>query len=371
MAERPHLAILMASLYTGGVGKMRLHLMNEFARRGYRIDLVMAEARGPYLPLVHPSIRQIKIAGSHEVWGIPSLALYFRKHRPEAMLTQRVRLNVLALRAQALARTDARIWVTVNVNMSAKLTEQSPAKRQRQIAKLRSYFPRNAGIISVSRGVAEDAASLIGIPLDQVAVLPNPTLTPEVFEKAAQALDHPWFKPGEPPVILGVGRLMREKCYPVLLQAFAKARLQTPCRLMILGEGPDRPALEALIASLGIGDHVALPGFTLNPYQYMANAALFALSSSREGSPNALTEALALGTPIVSMDCPDGPYDLLEAGRHGRLVPVGDVDAMARALVDSLAHPAGDRDSRMAAAGRYTVERSATLYLQTMGLTNA
>lgn len=366
--ERPDLAILMESLYTGGVGKMRLHLMNEIAERGHRVDLVLADMSSPYMPMVHPAVRKVKIASADGLKGVPSLAWYLARRRPRVMLTQRVRLNVLALRARRLIGSPTRIVVTVNVNMSSKFEDQSPQKRARQIEHLQRWFPLNDGIISVSHGVAEDAAKLIGIPVERIRVIQNPTITPEVLPKSALPLDHPWFQPGQPPVVLGVGRLMREKDFPTLIRAFDLLRRSTPCRLVILGEGPDRPALEALVAELGLAELAALPGFATNPYNFMARAAMFVLSSTREGSPNALTEALAVGVPLVSTDCPNGPQDVLEGGRHGRLVPMKDPQALAEAMAATLREPVGTRESRMQSAGRYTVERSATTYLRNLGL---
>lgn len=368
MTHAADLAILMESLYTGGVGKMRLHLMNEIAARGFSVDLVLADMSSPYMPMVHPAVRKVKIASADGVKGVPSMAWYLARNKPRVMLTQRVRLNVLALRAKRLIGSDTRIVVTVNVNMSSKFEDQSPQKRARQIQHLQKWFPRNDGIISVSTGVAEDAARLIGIPVSRIRVIQNPTITPDLLPRAAEPLDHPWFQPGQPPVALGVGRLMKEKDFPTLIRAFALLRARRACRLVILGEGPDRASLEALVAEMGLQSDVALPGFATNPYAYMARAAMFVLSSTREGSPNALTEALAVGVPLVSTDCPNGPPDVLEGGRHGLLVPMRDPPALAAAMEQTLDRPVGDRESRMASARRYTVERSATLYLHALGL---
>lgn len=368
MPAAPDLTFLIESLYNDGVGKMRLHLMNEIARRGYRVELLLKDMDSPYLAHVDPAIGRHRFASAHAFKGVPGLALHLRRTRPRVLLTQRVRLNMLALRARALSAASTRVFVTVNVNMTAKLDHQSARKRDRQVDHMRTYYPRNDGIIAVSRGVAEDAAGLIGLPADRITVIPNPTVTPELALRAAEPLDHPWFASGQPPVLLGAGRLMIEKGFDTLIEAFALVRRQADCRLLIVGEGPDRKALEARVAELGLGSSVSMPGFVDNPYQYMARAAVFVLSSTREGSPNALVEALACGTPLVSTDCPNGPQEVLEGGRHGRLVPVGDAQAIAAAVIETLREPQGTRESRMAAAQRYTVERSATLYLEALGL---
>ncbi len=368
MSAAPDLTFLIESLYNDGVGKMRVHLMNEIARRGYRVELLLSEMDSPYLPKVDPAIPRQGLRSVHGLKGLPGLALYLRRSRPRVLLTQRVRLNMLALRARTLSRVDTRVFVTVNVNMSAKFDHQSARKRDRQVDHMQTWYPRNDGIIAVSRGVAEDAAKLIDLPCERITVIPNPTVTPEMADRAAEPVDHPWFAPGQPPVLLGAGRLMVEKGFDTLIRAFALVRRTADCRLVILGEGPDRKLLEALAAELGVTDRVAMPGFANNPYAYMARAGLFVLSSTREGSPNALVEALAVGTPLVSTDCPNGPQEVLEGGRHGRLVPVGDVEALAAAIVESLREPVGTRESRMVAAQRYTVARSTTLYLEALGL---
>lgn len=366
-ARRPDLAVFVASLFHGGVGKMRVHLINEFAHRGIRVDLLLADRDSPYLDRVDRDIRIVDIGTSNAITGIPPLALYLWRACPRVLLTQRVRVNVLALRARALARSKTRSFVTVNTNMTRELEALRPEKRARHLALMRKYFPRNDGVIAVSHGVAEDLAGLLSWPVARIAVAPNPTVTREIMEQAAVPLDHPWFASDEPAVILGMGRLEPQKDFPTLLRAFAQVHRQQRCRLIILGEGKQREALARLAAELGIADDVQFPGFMANPYNYLQRANLFVLSSAWEGSPNSLTEALALGTPLVSTDCPNGPREILEGGRHGRLVAVGDVDALATAMSETLRHPPA-RTQLQAAAQRYTLARSATRYLEALGL---
>jgi glycosyltransferase involved in cell wall biosynthesis len=171
-------------------------------------------------------------------------------------------------------------------------------------------------------------------------VVYNPVITPEIMALARQTPDHPWFAAGGPPVILAVGRLTPQKDFPTLLRAFAEVRRRRPARLLILGEGEERAALEALGADLGVAADVALPGFRENAMAYMAGSALFVLSSAWEGLPTVLIEALAAGTRVVSTDCPSGPREILQDGRLGSLVPVGDVAALADAMTAALARPA-------------------------------
>jgi glycosyltransferase involved in cell wall biosynthesis len=170
----------------------------------------------------------------------------------------------------------------------------------------------------------------------RINVIYNPVDCRRIAELAAQDLDHPWFQPGQPPVVLAAGRLHRQKDYPTLLQAFARLRRRKTSRLVIIGEGPERARLASLAAQLGISEEVQLPGFQTNPFAYMARAGVFALSSAWEGLSNVLIEALACGCPVVSTDCPHGPAEVLDSGKYGTLVPVADPAALAQALQATL-----------------------------------
>src|SRR5690606_12347751 len=161
-------------------------------------------------------------------------------------------------------------------------------------------------------------------------------------------LGHPGFEPGSPPVVLAAGRLVSDKDFATLVRAFHLVRRERRARLVILGEGELRPELEALVAELGLTEDVALPGFEPNPYKYMAGAAAFALSSVSEGLPTVLIEAIEAGLPVVSTDCVSGPREILAHTQAGQLVPVGDHEAMARALLEALA---GEKGGRGAARG--------------------
>jgi glycosyltransferase involved in cell wall biosynthesis len=174
------------------------------------------------------------------------------------------------------------------------------------------------------------------IPPHKVQQIYNPLPLAWIRQHAQVPVQHPWFAAGQPPVILGVGRLERAKDFATLIRAFAKVRAEQEARLMILGEGSMRLQLEMLVRQLGLSECVALPGFDPNPFRYMARAKVFAMSSIYEGFPNVLVQALACGCPVVSTDCPSGPSEILNSGAYGYLVPVGDVDALAASILKTL-----------------------------------
>jgi len=219
----------------------------------------------------------------------------------------------------------------------------------------------------VAKGVADDIIEIAGLPTDKVHVLPNPTVTQELHDLAAAPLDDEWFLAPGAKRILAVGRLAPQKGFPTLLRAFAEVSRAVPCRLLILGEGAQRRELEAQIRQLGLDDAVRMPGFDPNPYRYMSRSDLFVLSSNFEGSPNVLKEALALCTPSVATDCQSGPREILQDGRFGPLVAVGDANALAEAMIDTLASPL-DRDTLREAVSGYTLAASTSAYLNVLGL---
>jgi glycosyltransferase involved in cell wall biosynthesis len=229
------------------------------------------------------------------------------------------------------------------VRQSNTLSVGSGARR-RPVSRLASFLVRRAypwadGIVAVSQAVAEDLARVTRLPGESIRVIPNPVVTAELFHLAKESPKHPWFEPGALPVVLGVGRFTRQKDFPTLLQAFAQVQRVWPCRLVVLGEGKERPALERLSRDLNVEHAVSLPGFVSNPFAYMARAAVFVSSSAWEGLPGALIQALACGTPCVATDCPGGSREVLGNGRFGPLVPVGDVSALAGVIAAMLQRP--------------------------------
>jgi len=247
--------------------------------------------------------------------------------------------NVVALWARRMARVGTRLFVTVH-NTESDAVRRTPIARARLLPSLmRRFYPWADGIVAVSRGVAADVASITQLPLDRIHVIYNPVVTPDVFEKMRVPVDHRWFATDGAPVVLAAGRFTWEKDFPTLIEAFAQVRQRRPARLLILGEGAERPRLEAIVRQHRLEHDVDLPGFVTNPYAYMARCALFVLSSVSEGLPTALIEALATGTRVVATDCRNGPREILQGGRVGRLVPVGDAAALATAILAALERP--------------------------------
>jgi glycosyltransferase involved in cell wall biosynthesis len=335
--QRKRLAIYLPSLTGGGAERAMLNLAHGLAGSGCDVDLVLAQAKGSYLNGVLNSVRIVDLKASRVLTSLPALVRYLQREQPEVLISALDYANIVTLWARRLAGIPCRVLVNEQ-NTISRSAPNSARRRQRMVPYLvKRFYPWADYVIGNSKGVAEDLSQVTGLPREQIKILYNPVVTPELREKARAPLNHPWFEAGQPPVVLAVGRLTKQKDFPTLMRAFARARRNRPARLLILGEGPDRPALEALVKQLGLEGDVAMPGFVENPYAYMSRASLYVLSSRWEGLPTVLIEALYCGLPIIATDCPSGPREILADGRHGLLVPVRDVTTLTQAINDGLA----------------------------------
>lgn len=366
MTER--IAIYTPDLSTGGVGKMRLHLVREMVRRGLTVDLLLADTSSPLFAHVPDGVDVLSLPSTHPIYSLPGLVTYLRSARPTVLITDRLRLNIATHRARALARVPTRLYLSMHNPLTVKLDGLSAKKREKLSRQFLTWAPRNDRIVAVSQGVADDLIDGVGLSPSLVKVVTNPVITPDLARLAAEPVSHRFFEDSGVPVILSAGRMTEQKDFPTLLKAFAKVRETRTARLLILGKhGETYAALLALVKSLGIADDVDMPGFDANPYRYMTRADVYALSSRWEGFGNVMVEAMATGLPVVATDCPVGPREILQDGRLGPLVPMGDAAAMADALLQVLDTPR-DREVIKAGVERYTVERSVDGYLDTFGL---
>jgi glycosyltransferase involved in cell wall biosynthesis len=335
------IAFFLPSVRGGGAQRVIVNLVQGITERGLPVDVVLAIAEGVFLDQLPPAVRVVDLHAGRLIRSLGPLTGYLRRERPRVLVSSMSHANLIALWAARLARRNTPVVATVHNTMSEFAREQGALAGGFSNQLLRWFYPWAASIVAVSRGAADDLSRTTGLPRDRVEVVYNPVITPAIMTLARQAADHPWLAPAQPPVVLGVGRLTKQKDFQTLIRAFAGVRLHRAVRLIILGEGEDRAALEALADELGVAGDVALPGFRENAPAYMAGSALFVLSSAWEGLPTVLIEALAAGTRVVSTDCPSGPREILQEGRLGALVPVGDPAALTRAMLDALDRPAG------------------------------
>lgn len=386
------IAFLLPHFRPSGGVKIYLAIATELARRGYPIVLAAYESDGALRASVPSEIEIVDLPAS-SAWRarvaplraeprsvlkfllpitlepilhpallrVEALASFLASHAPRSLYSGGPHENAAAWLAKRLSGARTRLVFSEHNTLSREHTYGRGRHLLAIPPMVRLTYATADAVVAVSTALADHVAVHNGLPRSAIQVIYNPAVPDDLALRAAAPLDHPWFAPGAPPVVLGAGRLTAAKDFATLVRAFALVRKQRDARLVIIGcaktekKTVKRHAeLTALARQLGIVDDIALPGFTANPYAYMARAAVFALSSRQEGLPTVLIEALACGCPCVATDCPSGPSEILDEGRYGRLAPVGDAAAMAAAIVQSLDAPP-DREHLKAAAERFSV----------------
>jgi glycosyltransferase involved in cell wall biosynthesis len=356
------IAIFIQSLAMGGAERMTLNLVKGLVQENIQVDLLLADHSGDLLSEVPSQVTVVDLKGKRVLFSLFALVRYLRSQRPALLYSVQTHTSLIAIWAGKLARAHTPLVISQRTTLSASLAA-SPSIRNKVIIKLaRMFFHYADAAICISQGVAEDFIGTIGMPPEKTHVIYNPVVPPELEQKTHDFISHPWLEPDALPVILAVGRLTTAKDYPTLLHAFSIVNHKRPAHLLILGDGRERGHLDSLIKQMNLTDVVQMPGLVNNPYVYMAHVQLLVLSSKWEGFGNVLVEALACGTPVVSTDCRSGPKEILDNGRFGRLVPVGDPEALAAAILETLQKPP-DREFLKKRAQDFTLDGSVKKYI--------
>lgn len=394
LTSRRKIAIFLPSLTAGGVARVMLQLAQAFVENGHTVDLVLCRSQGAFMGHLPPQIRVLELKARPILVSrflltlrnfaairvlflpilfslkppkalafLPDLIQYLRQEKPYVLLSAKTHTNLVALWATQLAKTSNRVVISERTTLG-DITKTSQKWRWRFILPvLAREYPKAGGIITVSNGVKEELAIHTGLPPHTITTIYNPVLIQKIRGKSLDPINHPWFQQEEStPIILGVGRLVPQKDFATFLKAFSHVRQNRLAHLVILGEGRQRLELEALAHSLGIHKDVWMPGFSDNPYAFMSKASMLVLSSIYEGLPNVLIEALACGCPIVSTDCPSGPTEILEKGKFGTLIPMGNIQALAQAIHHTLDNPPNRNDLLLRAAD-FDIQKVSRQYL--------
>lgn len=335
---KPRVALLVITLRTGGIERQYVRLANEFIKQGLEVDLVAYEAEGEFKSLLDPAVNLIGLTGSHATWkNVLPLVRYLRARKPEAILGGHDLANAGMVLAKKLAGVKTRTVVLAHTTLSVRYTQNPNFKARMRGVFIRIFFQRADQVCAVSAGAAQDLAQFLGVDQSKVEVAYIGTVDDDFRAQAKRPPSHAWLIQKDSPVVVSVGRLSPEKNFELLLEAVQKVQVKQKVRVIIFGEGPERANLESKVQSLGLTEVAALPGFSPHPAAELSQADCFVLSSTREGLPTALIEALAVGIPVVATNCPSGPDEILEGGKWGMLIPMNDADAMAKAILASIA----------------------------------
>jgi len=371
MKNKIKIAFYIPNLTIGGAERVITKFLQGLNKEIFQISLLLAEARGPFLKEIPPDIPIYNFNTPYVKKTFFRLIRYLQKEKPQILVSFLTPTNIICILAKIFSKTNTKIIINEQTTFS-----QTSKINTNTINKLRVIFilkplvrityPFADAIVCVSKGVAEDISQYLpSSKRSKIKIIYNPIVSDELYNLADQPVNHPWFLNKEIPVILAVGRLSIEKDYPTLLKTFSLISKEKKTRLVILGDGEERKNLEELINKLDISENTTLLGFKENPYKYMRRADIFVLSSKLEGFGNVLAEAMATGVPVVSTDCQSGPNEIIENGKNGILVPVGDEKALAEAILKILTNPSLTQKFSLEGkktAQNFTLEKSVKEY---------
>ncbi|MEX6725051.1 glycosyltransferase [Parapedomonas caeni] len=375
LPDRPDVAFLVFDLRGSGVVRNLCHLVNATVEAGWRVCLVMVRDGGELAgqPLDPQVERHILLPG-HALpqralaiaQAVPAMRRWLANHHPRVLFSAGSHIHPLA--AAAVVGQAARPRVIMR--LSNDFRHERPRGVGRMLSRLRAPLMRGLmrrvasqadDLVCVARELADRASRELAPVNARLHAIPNGVDIAGVSAAGRAAVSDPWFSEGTTPVVLGIGRLVAQKNFAMLLRAFALARARRPLRLAILGTGGQQATLQRLAIQLGIADDVRLMGFDANPYRYLARASLLVQTSLWEGMPNVLLEAFAAGCPVVATRCPTGVVELVETpdGPLAPLVALDDVPGLAQAMLDRLD---ASRDSDRLIARARQFERSHMLH---------
>lgn len=360
------LCIVTPSFVGGGAERIAVNLANYYAEQGVDVSLLVFKGIGPYANQVSDKVRLIDLKITRTRYVFFKLLKALKNERPTHVLSVIRGSNILLGLASFFGKNYRLLFReanTMNAIVSLPLIKRITYK-----AVMRFSYINADGVIANSEDTKDDLIKNSIVGNKKISVVGNPVLPVDYKEKSEATLNHAWFDSHEFKVALSVGRLHSQKNQQLLVRAFARVSRSLPdLRLVILGEGEQKANLEKLAAELGVVDKFEIIAFQANPYPYYRNADLFILTSDWEGFGNVLVEAMACGTPVISTDCPGGPKTILQNGQLGTLIPVGDEEALASAL---LMHFQGQKKTDIEAAidnaRKYTVQSVAKQYLMVL-----
>jgi len=396
------IAFLLDNLTGGGAEKVILNLARGFAGLGHQVDLMVCKVEGVLSNSIPAGVNLVPMKSTSPVRGllcamkadpagirqllgamvnsrkvpkgfkyIPAIAQHLKTGRVDVLLSVLPKSNINAVLAKHCCKAKTRVIVGAQINFSTQISEscsRGKNRLQHLLPIIQRCYRRADAVVAASKGVEQDIVQYLGLDPENVTTIYNPIETLETEALSREALDHPWFESGAVPVILGVGRFVDQKDFPLLVRAFAKVRQRRNVRLVLLGgdeasrsQCEHRRELLGLADQLGVAEDFDMPGFKVNPFPYLKQASVFVLSSRYEGFGNVVAEALLTGCSVVSTDCPSGPAEILHNGEFGRLVPVNDENGLADAICDTLDNP--KRKEFLKARGKvFSIEHAVESY---------
>lgn len=363
------ITFLLTNLKYGGIETNTLRLIKYFIKKNYKVDLVIIDLKGGLISQIPAEVNLIDLNRKKAHFSIFAMRKYLKENNPDYLISAKERNNVLSYYSIKFAGVNTKLIASVRTQLELEYNRKMSIKSK--ILKFIDYsmakhiYDDIDYLVAVSKGVKDNLKSFFNLKRNDIKVIYNPVVTEDIDLLKDEEVHHKWFNNEQIKVVIGVGRLSPPKNFLMLLKAFSKAvNENNNLRLAILGDGPTsiKNELEEYISKNNLNNKVDLLGFVENPYKYVNKASIFVLSSSWEGFGNVVAEALAVGTPVVSTNCPSGPEEILDDGKYGSIVPVNDHERLAEEILNTLSTSI-DSKELIKRSKKFSVEESARGYL--------
>lgn len=330
MSEKLKILFVRTAMTYGGADRITLNILKDFDRTKYSCDLALVKNKGEYLKEIPNDIKVIDLKAVNSFLSFFPLTKLLRNKDYDVIYSTCGGTNASAIVAAKLSRKKIKSVVSernVMLPPGKNIIKRFLQHRFKQFT-----YPKADYVTVVSRALVGEIIKETKVQQEKIRLLHNPVINNDLLSQKEEYLDNQYFNTSIP-VVLAVGRFVYQKDYPTLLSAFQKVLEQTPAWLFILGTGPMENELKKLVQKMGIKERVIFGGFEINPFKFMKNCTVFVLSSKHEGMPGVLIQAMACGAPVIATDCPTGPAEVIEEGKNGYLVPVGNYEKMAEKIV--------------------------------------
>lgn len=362
--DSKQIAFFLRDLEGGGAERAIISLAGEIAKQGHQVDLVVGDAASEYRAEVLPEVNVVDFGVRSPLQELFCLIGYLRRQKPAVVMSALDLANIMLIMAAKISCYKGRTVLSQRAVVDASLRELGRARRFLTKQLMRICFPRADAVVSNSNAAAIEVCARLGVSAERIVTIQNALNLERINRLAAEPVNILPFVNTFAPLLITVGSLTKRKDMETLIRAIALVRAQKEVNLLIIGKGEEQSNIEAMIAAFGLGGNILLLGFDVNPYKWMAAATIFVSSSTEEGFPNVIAEALALGRSIVATDCPGDTAELLGHGKWGTLVPVGDPERMAQGILDTLEN-SDSSDSRVRAAD-FSPANNTTAYLKVL-----
>lgn len=326
---------VLDSLGLGGAQSVILNILKHIDRNKFNAELAFFDREGDYMSNLPKDITYYDLNAVRTRYMVFSLVRLLREIKPQIIFSTLFKVNAAINIAVKLAGISPKVIIRSSNFLSSKFRVEPFYTNI-----LSRWANKNADlIVATTKEMRSDMYKNFNIPFNQIKVINNPVDIKFIDEMSHKPIKNSSIKINSlqnSPLIASMGRLTIQKGYSYLLRAFQMVRNKLPARLFILGRGDKKEELENLAKDLNVDEYVKFLGFQSNPYRLIARADLFVLSSLWEGFPNALIEAMTCRIPVISTDCSSGPEEIITSGVNGLLVPVGNVDILANAIIKVL-----------------------------------